>query len=44
LRRQACIPLIDEVRDEDAAAMIVNPLTAIAMFGIVKDEAKRPSS
>lgn len=34
----ACIPLIDEIRDEDAAAMIVNPLTAIAMFGIVKDE------
>ncbi len=34
----ACIPLIDAVRDEDAAAMIVNPLTAIAMYGIVKDE------
>ena len=34
----ACIPLIDSVRDEDAAAMIVNPMTAIAMYGIVKDE------
>ncbi len=31
-----CIPLIDGVRDEDGAAMIVNPLTALAMFGIVK--------
>ncbi|HEY5818205.1 MAG TPA: zinc-binding dehydrogenase [Mesorhizobium sp.] len=37
----ACIPLIDEVRDEDAAAMIVNPLTAIAMFGIVKEEGEK---
>jgi len=37
----ACIPLIDEIRDEDAAAMIVNPLTAIAMFGIVKDEGEK---
>lgn len=36
-----CIPLIDSVRDEDGAAMIVNPLTALAMFGVVKqDEAK----
>ena len=36
-----CIPLIDSVRDEDGAAMIVNPLTALAMVGIVKqDEAK----
>ena len=36
-----CIPLIDAVRDEDGAAMIVNPLTALAMFDIVKkDEAK----
>ncbi|MBX3578876.1 MAG: zinc-binding dehydrogenase [Rhizobiaceae bacterium] len=34
----ACIPLMDGLRDEDAAAMIVNPLTAIAMFGIVKDD------
>lgn len=31
-----CIPLIDDVRDEDGAAMIVNPLTALAMFDIVK--------
>ena len=33
-----CIPLIDGVRDEDGAAMIVNPLTALAMFDIVKQE------
>jgi len=31
------IPLIDGVRDEDGAAMIVNPLTALAMFDIVKE-------
>ena len=36
-----CIPLIDAVRDEDGAAMIVNPLTALAMFGIVKQEEVR---
>jgi NADPH:quinone reductase-like Zn-dependent oxidoreductase len=36
-----CIPLIDSVRDEDGAAMIVNPLTALAMLDIVKhDEAR----
>ncbi|TIS52824.1 MAG: NADH oxidoreductase, partial [Mesorhizobium sp.] len=28
----SCIPLLDTVRDGDAAAMIVNPLTALAMF------------
>ena len=27
-----CIPLRDDVRDEDAAAMLVNPLTAIGMY------------
>ena len=37
----ACIPLIDTVGDEDGAAMIVNPLTALAMFGIVKDEGQK---
>ncbi|GLS34037.1 NADPH:quinone reductase [Mesorhizobium albiziae] len=37
----ACIALIDTVRDEDGAAMIVNPLTALAMFGIVKDEGEK---
>lgn len=37
----ACIPVLDSVRDEDAAAMIVNPLTALAMFGIVKDEGEK---
>jgi len=36
-----CIPLVDGVRDEDGAAMIVNPLTALAMFGIVKDEGEK---
>lgn len=34
----ACIPLRKDVRDEDGAAMIVNPLTAYAMIGIVKKE------
>ncbi len=37
----ASIPIMDGVRDEDAAAMIVNPLTALAMFGIVKDEGEK---
>ncbi|MBZ9695183.1 MULTISPECIES: zinc-binding dehydrogenase [unclassified Mesorhizobium] len=37
----ACIPLLDTVRDEDGAAMIVNPLTAIAMFDIVKQEGEK---
>lgn len=36
-----CIPLIDGVRDEDGAAMIVNPLTALAMFDIVKQEGEK---
>ena len=31
-----CIPLRDDVRDEDGAALIVNPLTALAMFDIVR--------
>lgn len=31
-----CIPLRNDVRDEDGAAMIVNPLTALAMFDIVR--------
>lgn len=31
-----CIPLIDGVSDTDGAAMIVNPLTALAMFDLVK--------
>ena len=37
----ACIPIIDGVRDEDAAAMIVNPITAIAMFDLVREEGDR---
>ena len=32
-----CIPLIDGVRDEDGAAMIVNPLTAMAMYEMAKE-------
>jgi NADPH:quinone reductase-like Zn-dependent oxidoreductase len=36
-----CIPLLDTVRDEDGAAMIVNPLTALAMFDIVKQEGEK---
>ncbi|WP_214472046.1 zinc-binding dehydrogenase [Mesorhizobium sp. dw_380] len=36
-----CIPLLGTVRDEDGAAMIVNPLTAIAMLDIVKTEGER---
>lgn len=35
------IPLIDTVRDVDGAAMIVNPLTALAMFGIVREEGEK---
>ncbi len=34
----ACIPLIDGVRDEDGAAMIVNPLTALAMIDLIREE------
>lgn len=37
----ACIPLMDGVKDTDGAAMIVNPLTALAMFGIVKEEGEK---
>ncbi|TPM26785.1 zinc-binding dehydrogenase [Mesorhizobium sp. B2-2-2] len=37
----ACIPLLDTVRDEDGAAMIVNPLTALAMFDIVSREGEK---
>jgi NADPH:quinone reductase-like Zn-dependent oxidoreductase len=29
---------LDQVRDEDAAAFIVNPLTALAMFDLVREE------
>lgn len=37
----ACIPLIDGVKDVDGAAMIVNPLTALAMFDIVREEGEK---
>ncbi|SMH52947.1 alcohol dehydrogenase catalytic domain-containing protein [Mesorhizobium australicum] len=37
----ACLPLIDGVKDADGAAMIVNPLTAIAMFDIVRQEGEK---
>lgn len=36
-----CIPLRDDIRDADGAAMIVNPLTAYAMFGIVRQEGEK---
>lgn len=36
-----CIPLLDTVRDEDGAALIVNPLTALAMFDIVKEAGEK---
>jgi len=36
-----CVPLIDGVRDEDGAAMIVNPITALTMFEIVKQEGQK---
>lgn len=31
-----CIPVRDDMRDEDAAGHVVNPLTAMAMFDIVR--------
>ncbi|MEM6462886.1 MAG: zinc-binding dehydrogenase [Pseudomonadota bacterium] len=31
-----CIPVRDDMRDEDAAAHVVNPMTAMAMFDIVR--------
>ncbi len=33
---KVCIPVRDDMRDEDAAGHIVNPLTAMAMFDIVR--------
>lgn len=35
------IPLLPGVSDEDGAAMIVNPLTALAMFDIVREEGEK---
>lgn len=35
---RSAIPVIDQLRDEDAAAFIVNPLTALAMFDLVREE------
>jgi NADPH:quinone reductase-like Zn-dependent oxidoreductase len=37
----AAIPLFRPIRDEDAAAMIVNPLTAVAMFDMVRQEGEK---
>lgn len=37
----ACYVLPGGMRDEDGAAMIVNPLTALAMFDIVREEGAR---
>ena len=36
-----CVPLMDGVSDVDGAAMIVNPLTALAMFDIVREEGEK---
>ncbi len=36
----ACIPLRPDLRDEDGAAQIVNPLTAMAMFDLVREDAR----
>jgi NADPH:quinone reductase-like Zn-dependent oxidoreductase len=36
LKASSAIPVVDAVRDEDAAALVVNPLTAIAMFEEMK--------
>lgn len=36
-----CIPLPDGMRDADGAAMIVNPLSALAMFDIVREEGEK---
>lgn len=38
---RGCIPVIPALRDEDAAAMIVNPLTALALFDIVREEGEK---
>ena len=35
------IPLMPGVSDEDGAALIVNPLTALAMFDIVREEGEK---
>jgi NADPH:quinone reductase-like Zn-dependent oxidoreductase len=37
----ACIPLRPDLRDEDGAAQIVNPLTAMAMFDLAREDAER---
>ncbi|MEM7069103.1 MAG: zinc-binding dehydrogenase [Pseudomonadota bacterium] len=29
---RACVPVVDAVRDEDAAALLVNPMTSIGMY------------
>ena len=34
---RGAIPLVDGVADSDGAALIVNPLTALAMFDLVRD-------
>ena len=36
-----CIPVLPKLRNEDGAALIVNPLTAMAMFEIVKKTESR---
>jgi NADPH:quinone reductase-like Zn-dependent oxidoreductase len=32
------VPLRDDLRDEDAAGLLVNPLTALAMFDLVRED------
>ena len=36
-----CIPLRDDLRDEDGAALIVNPLTAVALLERVRDSGSK---
>ncbi|MFZ1681168.1 MAG: zinc-binding dehydrogenase [Rhizobiaceae bacterium] len=38
---RSVIPLIDGVSDIDGAALIVNPLTALAMFDLVREEGQK---
>lgn len=37
----ACIPLREAVSDADGAALVVNPLTALVMFDIVRQEGEK---
>src|SRR5690606_37040531 len=37
----SCHELLPQLHDEDGAALIVNPLTALAMFDMVKEEGEK---